>query len=91
MWTSFRGWNRGSGGPRITKAATPVWCSRPLRCLRSRRLRSSSLARRQSPWGRAVRLGRKRFFVASTVTMVRCDMGGQYAGDGKPMQQFRRE
>ena len=66
--------DRGSGGPRITKAATPVWCSRPLRCLRSRRLRSSSLARRQSPWARAVRLGRKRFFLASKAAMMRCDM-----------------
>ena len=42
------------------------------RRLRSRRLRGSSLARRQSPRARASRQGRHGFFFASKVTRMWC-------------------
>jgi hypothetical protein len=66
----LRGWR--AAGPeevrRITKAAAPFVVSAAPRRLRSRRLRWSSLARRQSPRARAFRQGRQSFFLASKLT-----------------------
>src|SRR5215203_4546629 len=68
---SLRGWSRGSGGREAQRPRHRLVSAAPRRP-RSRRLRGSSLARRQSPRARAFRLGRHGFCLVSKATRTTC-------------------